>query len=357
MLILDAALRFSAITLLLLVALLSFRDARNLLQGRIAIALCLSLSAMLINTLVPSMYGDFPDWVIHTIWFIHIPNIVLLWLFGLSLYEDEFQLRPLHWAVFAGIFAALLINQLSLNRGWDELASAGYILNRCISFGVLIHLMWTAVSGRKDDLVERRRRTRWWFTLGIAITALLVISGETAQFVNAPLSQDPAWMSTLRVATIWPMVLFGAVWFLSIQPENFRFEQVTQPENTKPSINPKDRATYDKLTNVMESGAFKEQGLTIRALSDQIAVPEHQLRALINQGLGHRNFSSFLNRYRLDYAKGVLSDPEKARLPVLTIAMDAGFNSLAPFNRAFKSEEGVTPSAYRAEHLSDPEKD
>ncbi|MGP8122947.1 MAG: helix-turn-helix domain-containing protein, partial [Xanthobacteraceae bacterium] len=30
-----------------------------------------------------------------------------------------------------------------------------------------------------------------------------------------------------------------------------------------------------------------------------------------------------------------------------TIALDAGFQSLGPFNRAFKSETGVTPTEYR----------
>jgi AraC-like DNA-binding protein len=32
---------------------------------------------------------------------------------------------------------------------------------------------------------------------------------------------------------------------------------------------------------------------------------------------------------------------------VTTIALDAGFQSLGPFNRAFKSETGVTPTEYR----------
>jgi AraC-like DNA-binding protein len=34
-------------------------------------------------------------------------------------------------------------------------------------------------------------------------------------------------------------------------------------------------------------------------------------------------------------------------VPVLTIALDAGFSSLGPFNRAFKAETGMTPSEFR----------
>jgi AraC-like DNA-binding protein len=37
-------------------------------------------------------------------------------------------------------------------------------------------------------------------------------------------------------------------------------------------------------------------------------------------------------------------------VPILTIALDAGFNSLGPFNRAFKAETGMTPSEFRRLH-------
>ena len=35
-----------------------------------------------------------------------------------------------------------------------------------------------------------------------------------------------------------------------------------------------------------------------------------------------------------------------------TIALDAGFQSLGPFNRAFKDTIGVTPSEYRRARLA-----
>jgi AraC-like DNA-binding protein len=42
-----------------------------------------------------------------------------------------------------------------------------------------------------------------------------------------------------------------------------------------------------------------------------------------------------------------LADPAQAEVPVITIAMDTGFQSLGPFNRAFKAVTGVTPTEYR----------
>jgi AraC-like DNA-binding protein len=60
-----------------------------------------------------------------------------------------------------------------------------------------------------------------------------------------------------------------------------------------------------------------------------------------------------VNRWRLTDAKAALADPGQASVPVSTIALDAGFGSLGPFNRAFKAETGLTPSEYRAQALGD----
>ncbi len=97
----------------------------------------------------------------------------------------------------------------------------------------------------------------------------------------------------------------------------------------------------------MEEGHYRTPALTIAALAEQLSTPEHRLRALINKQLGHRNFSSFLNGYRINEAKEKLANRDLVDLPILTIAMDLGYNSLAPFNRAFRAETGQTPSDFR----------
>ena len=101
-----------------------------------------------------------------------------------------------------------------------------------------------------------------------------------------------------------------------------------------------------------EDRAYRESGLSVAALAGQLGVPEYRLRRLINGQLGHRNFSSFVNGYRLADAKSALADPSQAEVPVLTIALDAGFQSIGPFNRAFKAETGTTPTEYRRAQLN-----
>src|SRR6185437_6741367 len=92
---------------------------------------------------------------------------------------------------------------------------------------------------------------------------------------------------------------------------------------------------------------YRQEGLTIGVLAAKLDLPEYRLRQAINEGLGYRNFNAFLNRYRINEAKAALSDPSQKDVPVLTIAMDAGFQSIGPFNRAFKADTGATPTEFR----------
>ena len=106
-------------------------------------------------------------------------------------------------------------------------------------------------------------------------------------------------------------------------------------------------AALDRL--IQEDRLYRDERLSVSSLALKLKLPEHRLRRLINQQLGHRNFNAFVNRWRLAEAKAALADPAQLATPISTIALDAGFGSLGPFNRAFKADTGLTPTEYRAQ--------
>jgi AraC-like DNA-binding protein len=109
-----------------------------------------------------------------------------------------------------------------------------------------------------------------------------------------------------------------------------------------------DQKLIDALMRLMAAERiYRHDNISIGTLATKLGIPEYRLRRLINQQLGYRNFSVFLNNHRIEEAKAALADPTQAEVPVITIAMDAGFQSLGPFNRAFKATTGVTPTEYR----------
>ena len=121
-----------------------------------------------------------------------------------------------------------------------------------------------------------------------------------------------------------------------------------------PALSVTEQAWLEALRDFMDSQqGYHQSELTIRRLGEQLGIPEHRLRRLINQHLGHRNFSDYLNSYRLAEAAARLADPAQQELPVLTIALGVGYASLTPFNRAFKARFGQTPSAWRSDPRAD----
>jgi len=66
----------------------------------------------------------------------------------------------------------------------------------------------------------------------------------------------------------------------------------------------------------------------------------------LNTGFGE-NFYAFVNRYRVEEAKQLLTTRVKA-LSMLGIAYEAGFRSKTTFNNAFKKHTGLSPSQYVA---------
>lgn len=92
---------------------------------------------------------------------------------------------------------------------------------------------------------------------------------------------------------------------------------------------------------------WRREGLTIGALAQAAGMPEHRLRQIVNGVLGFRNFTAFINERRIAAAKAILVDPEHDRMPISAVAYDLGFGSLGPFNRAFKTATGVTPTQWR----------
>jgi len=118
-----------------------------------------------------------------------------------------------------------------------------------------------------------------------------------------------------------------------------------------PQVDPGVDRQLAALTRALgEERLYLTPGLSIGGLAKRLAIPEYRLRALINKRLGYRNFNALLHKYRLRDACARLADPAQAHLPILTIALDVGYQSIAPFNQAFRDAMGCTPSAYRRQH-------
>lgn len=103
----------------------------------------------------------------------------------------------------------------------------------------------------------------------------------------------------------------------------------------------------DARSLLHETQLYQDAGLTIGRLAKRLHVPEKELSKAINLETG-QNFSQFINDFRVEEAKGLLSDLSGPNLSIIDIQVACGFNSKSNFNLVFKKATGHTPSEYRA---------
>lgn len=107
------------------------------------------------------------------------------------------------------------------------------------------------------------------------------------------------------------------------------------------------RALWGELELFVASDEpYLDNKLTLSQLARQMRISPNYLSQVINEQTGS-NFFDYVNKHRVDAAKQMLADESRAGSGILTIAMDAGFNSKSAFYTAFKQHTNTTPSEFR----------
>jgi AraC-like DNA-binding protein len=330
----DLALRVAVLSQLSFAAVLLLRAGWPLSRAR-------ALASGLIAGIAAYMYCSAGP---HAPSALNIPLVSLcilipatFWLFANAAFDDSFRLKPTH------LLACLLALGLGLSTflngpaAWTLLTA---VAGRLLSLAFILGALWAALKHRRVDLVESRRKFRDWFTAIVGLYMFGIIVAEIAMLGTQP---SPL-ASTLNVAAIL-VVTHVACHGLSTARIH-ALEALPATATVPASAAEPEQKALAAIQDAMERQfVYRENGLTIGALAGKLGLQEYVLRQLINQKLGFRNFNDFLNRYRVRDACQRLRGPE--RLPVLTIAIDVGYSSITPFNRAFKELVGMTPTAYR----------
>ncbi len=207
-----------------------------------------------------------------------------------------------------------------------------------------IYVVW---RGREDDLVEARLKLRPAFIVALALAVAVVVCVELVSRWRVP-----APLELIGMGALFTLAFAINLAFLKLNPAFTllapRADSIV-PAPAQTSL-PTDPLIAELLRLMTAQRLYAEHGLRIAQLAQRLRVSEHQLRRAINRQLGHRNFSQFINSYRLaEAARRLVSEP---RTPVLTLALDVGFRSMSSFNTAFRAQFGTVPTAYRAKSLS-----
>jgi AraC-like DNA-binding protein len=97
--------------------------------------------------------------------------------------------------------------------------------------------------------------------------------------------------------------------------------------------------------HIQKERPYLNSNLSLRMLAEQVGIHPNELSWLLNESIG-KNFSDFINHYRVNAFKMLSRDPKNSHLTLIAMAYDSGFNSKTVFNTYFKKETGLTPKQF-----------
>jgi AraC-like DNA-binding protein len=344
---LEAALRGGAVVVLLLRVAVLAGSARSSQVSRYSALLAASIAAYIVDS-APG-FGALDPRLRAPFHFMTLGTPAAFWIAMSAIFVDGFRLRWYHALAWLALGGLGVVDMFRHPMSIDVARSA-------LAVSLMLLGIWQALAGRATDLVEGRRRLRVWYAIVTALYGVLIIASEWLW---------PGGLSAASVSLANAIGLMGFIFLFAVLGSLSSSEPLVpvpiqgRPAPSRPDDAPQatplagaDATQLAALRRLIDRDkVHREPELSVASLSQKLDMPEHRLRHLINRRLGHRNFSAFINGYRLAEAEAALGDPGQAAVPVLTIALDAGFGSIGPFNRAFKAHTGLTPTEYRRGRL------
>jgi len=244
------------------------------------------------------------------------------------------ELIPFGFVFIASLF--ITKERFESNTKTIIILFGGVLIFIYLHFAFYIFMSWKTIKNvkkdyKKETLTKSQKAIFEW--LAVLIMGFVII-----------------WVSyTLNILDdevpyiIGPIVYSLAVYFLSFKAFQLRITDLDGQafkENNNALL-------FRRLSEfIIDQKQYLEPDLSLSKLSKLIGQSTQKTSSVINQH-ANRSFNDYINYYRIQDAKKMLSNSESEKFTISSIAFDAGFSSLSSFNSAFKKFEGTTPSLYR----------
>jgi len=362
------------ISLILIWSLL--KDSKKSLSGRILAAIFLALFFMTAQN-----YGDLNQVrFIYAIGFIFSDPIgfvvgPLLYLYIQSLCQNgKGLLSKYRWHFLPLVIYVLLVTIPFFLSIWlngnifgylDFLLKHYYLLH----FQALYLLFYAALSlqlvSKYKKIIKENysnfidKNLNWIRYLLIAIVLLMCINFASL-FYELLFDENNLYISYITTFSMILAILYLG-YYGSSQAQIFLpthlIEKADQPKNkvyshslASASTNEVQQLKQSLEQILQEEKPYLNEELTLGTLAKMLPTTDKKLSALLNHEL-NTNFYDLINHYRVEAVKNKMGDSSFEHYTLLAIAFECGFKSKTSFNRIFKKETGLSPSAYKKQFV------
>jgi len=235
----------------------------------------------------------------------------------------------------------------------------GFLLGPAIVFSMSAYLISSFLLIRRYHQVILQTQSNAanyrlnWLKYFLILLVIISVADFTRHFFvgNLPLEEHSSYLLVL-------VSLFGGVSYLLFKAlkQSDIFEGIkdsdsvvfnSATEKLDEASEHESQKSYEQLVDfIQQNKSYLDPRLTVEQLSKLTGIPARQVSKVVNQ-FGRRNFSEFINLYRVKHACQLMKSKQGEGRKLLDILMSSGFNSKSSFNAMFKKEMNLTPSQYR----------
>lgn len=322
---------------------------RNWRQASIAITYFVFLAAAF-GLQFALRLEDYDEYIRYALWFFWSMAPALCYLLIVQVVRlvdlpppRDFLVLPVVPVSALGVFVTMRATGACDDRlfGCEQFRHALYWAG---SMGGAICLLplWTRKNIFGDLWRMKSGRERYWLVmmlLGANIIALIINFMRSAEQISE--GDGDAMLVTLGIAFAY----LATTTLFRVYPPPMSLS--ASPRTRMMELSEDERVIADKIRTLMEMDkVYQEHAFSRADLAREVGASESTVSKIINIAFG-RSLPRLLNEYRVEDAKRMLEDMD---IPVQVVASEAGFNSLASFNRVFRDVTGETPTMWRETH-------
>jgi AraC-like DNA-binding protein/drug/metabolite transporter superfamily protein YnfA len=133
---------------------------------------------------------------------------------------------------------------------------------------------------------------------------------------------------------------------LAISYNNLQIIETGITEENRESITA-DNLYFQKLELLCkEQHIYTDSTLNREKVAEKLGISAGYVSQIVNTITGD-NFAHYINQYRVEAVKEMISNPEYENYTLLTMGLEAGFTSKTTFYNSFKKVTGQTPNEYK----------